>query len=457
MTTADPYEDIINDLGKAKANGHAGGQHGKEQTGDGSEAKKPALNFDLDDWNAEEAYAGEAQRIRWLVSSAIPAGVAGIVAAAGDTGKSYLLLELCERVARGFRQDMLEAPIFGGSVTEHGTAVFITAEDSKASVHRRLKALDPDRSRLAKARAQGSAHPLHVIPLPDAGGPFPIVEQARGKIIATAQYQELREKLLAIPNPKLVVLDPLQAFVLADVNADPMAAQFVCSLLARLAAETGATVLAAHHVRKAAGPPRTPEEARQAIRGSSALVDGVRVAITLWQPAEAEARKACRVLETDFAPSKVACGAVVKTNDGACRKVWTLIRGENGLLVDRTNDIAIRSVRPEELLRRLEEGVAQAAKDGRPFTKMGENGVHKRRFELPDELHAIGRNKLEAMVDDLEQVGRIVKAMQGGTTVKWLDVPDGPFARGEGDFAPGASTARPERKVNGSAGDATDA
>jgi hypothetical protein len=46
------------------------------------------------------------------------------------------------------------------------------------------------------------------------------------------------------------VLDPLQTFVHADINADPMAAALTMSLLNMVAAETGATVLASHHVRK---------------------------------------------------------------------------------------------------------------------------------------------------------------------------------------------------------------
>jgi hypothetical protein len=37
-------------------------------------------------------------------------------------------------------------------------------------------------------------------------------------------------------------------------------------------------------------------------------------------------------------------------------------------------------------------------------------------------------------------------AAGSGTSVKWLDVPDGKFARGEGEFAPGAGKARPVRK-----------
>ena len=47
------------------------------------------------------------------------------------------------------------------------------------------------------------------------------------------------------------------------------------------------------------------------------------------------------------------------------------------------------------------------------------------------------------MADDLLQAGRFVLASAPGEkTQKWLDVPDGPFARGEGEFAPGAGTGK---------------
>src|SRR5947209_50640 len=64
--------------------------------------KRPTLRFSLDQWDAERAFVGDPEPIRWLVKGSIPAGVSGMVAAAGDTGKSYILLDLCERVARGF-------------------------------------------------------------------------------------------------------------------------------------------------------------------------------------------------------------------------------------------------------------------------------------------------------------------------------------------------------------------
>lgn len=422
------FEDVEREAPRPNGHAHAG--------------EPPVLGFDLDAWDAQAAYSGEAPPQVWLVSGAIPRRVAGIIAAAGDTGKSFTALELCLRVTLGPIGGMLpEQPIFGGLVQSHGAAVLITAEDGRASVHRRLRALDPDGGRQAKRR-----FPLWVVPLPDAGGPFPIVAEERGKIVPTPQFEALRQRLRAVPDLALVVLDPLQCFVHADVNADPQAAAITMAQLNMLAAETGASVLATHHVRKEKEAPKNAQEARHLIRGSSALVDQSRVAIVLWTPDEADARKVCRALDADYAPNAVVRGAVVKSNDGASREQWTLLRGPTGMLRDVTSPLRARHGNREEHLVALVGAITAAAETGRPYTKTGINGLYQRRAELGEVLSAISRDRLEAMAQELEQAGRIVVALAGGTTVKWLDIPDGPFARGEGVFAVAASTSSKARK-----------
>jgi hypothetical protein len=417
------------------------GKGGKAPNGDpGPEAEPPALAFSLTDWNVKDVFAGEAPPQEWLISGTTPKGVAALLAAAGDTGKSYTALELCDRVSRGPVPGP-ERPILGGLVQTYGTAVFVTAEDAKGSVHRRLRALDPDGS-----RARQREHPFYVVPLPDAGGPIALVVQDRGKLVVTEQYLALREQLLKIPNLAVVVLDPLQVFVLADVNADPMAAAFVMALFNRLAVETGATVIALHHVRKDKEAPKNLQEARQLIRGTSALVDQARVAVVLWVPSDGEIRKTCKHLKVDYAPNAIVRGGVVKANDGASRKMWTLHRQPNGLLRDVSVEAAARTITGIEIEKALVTAIAAAAVEGRPFTKMGVNGLHQRRAELGGELVSLGRDKLEEMAQELEATGRIVTALATGTAVKWLDVPDGPFARGQGSFAPGAGTGKAGRK-----------
>ena len=414
---------------------------GKAPNGDpGPEAEPPALAFNLTDWNVKDVFAGEAPPQEWLISGTIPKGVAAMLAAAGDTGKSYTAAELCDRISMGPIAGP-ERPILGGLVQTYGPATFITAEDAKGSVHRRLRALDPDGS-----RAERRKHAFYAVPLPDAGGPIALVVQDRGKLVVTEQYLALREQLMAIPDLAVVVVDPLQVYVHADVNADPMVAAFVMALFSRLAAETGATVIALHHVRKDKEAPKNLQEARQLIRGTSALVDQARVAVVLWVPSDGEIRKTCRHLKVDYAPNAIVRGGVVKANDGASRKMWTLHRQPSGLLRDVSVEAVAKTLTGIELEKALVAAIATAAVDGRPFTKMGVNGLHQRRAELGGELAALGRNKLEEMAQDLEAEGRIVTALATGTAVKWLDVPGGSFAKGEGAFAPGAGTGKAGRK-----------
>jgi len=402
----------------------------------------PPLPFTLMEWDARAAFAGDAPPQRWLISHVIPRGVAGLIASAGDLGKSFLCLELCLRVTRGpLKGTCIEAPLFGGLIGSYGAAAFLTAEDGRGSVHRRLRALDPDGQRQAKRE-----HPLFIVPLPDSGGPFPIVAEEKGKAVMTPAFAALRDQLRAIPDLALVVLDPLQCFVHADVNADPQAAAITMAALNMLAAETSATVLATHHVRKEREAPKNAQEARHLIRGSSALVDQSRVAIVLWPPDEAEARKACRLLDADFSPNAIVRGAVVKSNDGADRSTWTLLRGPTGMLRDVTHALKARTAPPAELVAELATAIAKAANDGRPFTRTGTNGLYERRAELGDAFAETSKNQILKLTEEMLQSGRLVVALASGTTVKWLDVPDGPFARGEGGFAAGASMSRPVRK-----------
>jgi hypothetical protein len=404
--------------------------------------QKPALGFELGDWDAQTKFAGEAPPQQWLIGGVIPRKVAGLIAAAGDTGKSFTALELCLQVTRGpTRGFNLEQPIFGGLVQSYGAAVLITAEDGHGSVHRRLRALDPDGLLQAKRK-----HPFYAVALPDAGGPFPIVAEERGKVVATPQFDALRQQLRAIPDLALVVLDPLQCFVHADVNADPQAAALVMAMLNMLAAETGATVLATHHVRKEKEAPTSAQEARHLIRGSSALVDQSRVAVVLWTPDEPEVRKVCKAMEADYAPNAVVHGAVVKSNDGASRERWTLLRGPTGMLRDITHALRSRRAPTAELVEALVQAIASAAKAGRPYTKTGVNGLYERRSELGDTFADIAKHQLAKLADDLLQAGTVVAALASGTTVKWLDVPTGGFARGEGAFAAGANTSSHARK-----------
>jgi hypothetical protein len=325
--------------------------------------------------------------------------------------------------------------IFGGNVVRGGVAVMITAEDSLATIHRRLNAIDPTGKRFRNPER------LIIMPLPDAGGGVAFVRQHGQVIEKTPVWEKYRKALLAIKDLAVVTFDPLQAFAHCDINADPAAGQFVATMLGDLATETGATVIASHHMRKNGSKPiETPADARECVRGSTALIDGVRLAYALWPVEEKEARKACKILKIDYLSNRIVKGAVIKANDEANRNIQIYARERYGLLQDKTS--VLKHADPttgEDLSKLLTEGIAVAAKNGQPYTRTGHNGVYTQRSRLPEPLQILSRNKFGELVDELLIEKKIVQAMaEGSKSVKWLDVPDGPFAKGEGVFIEGA-------------------
>ena len=156
------------------------------------------------------------------------------------------------------------------------------------------------------------------------------------------EFSRIYDQMLEMETLKLIIIDPMASFVHADVNADPAAGAAFMGLLAQMATETGATVMVNHHMAKIRDnePVTTPEQARNLIRGTSAIVDGVRSAFAVWSVDEGTGRQRCRDLQLDYARNAVFDGAVVKSNGPANREIRHFIRNpDTGLLEDRSVDI----------------------------------------------------------------------------------------------------------------------
>jgi hypothetical protein len=373
--------------------------------------------------------------IKYLIDRSIEHGIPGIIPAMGDTGKSFLMLELCRRV--GFGENKLATPIFGGSVVREGSAVFITAEDNEATVHRRICALDPREARLT---AKGER--LIVIPLPNNGGAQAFWKQDKNGLTVTDNFKRFSDALHKLKDVQLICIDPLASFSHAPINDDPAAGQFVCASLANLAAELDATVLTAHHMRKPGQghPIKTLGDAREAIRGTTALVDGMRLGYALWPVDEQEARKICKELTIAYSANCVVRGGVVKANGPTSRLIATYVRDKTGLLIDCSARLRLSAPKQYELSSLLRDVIADAAKDGQPFTRTGQSGLFTRRASMPQEIR-LSRARLEIMAEELLDTGDIVMCLAPkSTTTKWLDVPGGPFAEGSGVFREGSQT-----------------
>ena len=169
------------------------------------EASPPLL---ITDWGMHR-YAGKAPDQEWLVDNILPRRVPGLIAAIGGLGKSYILLDLCLKVAGG-DQTMHTETAFGGNIIHNGKVVFFGAEDSASSIHRRIDAIS---NPTLRDRAENN---LFIVPMPDAGGTNAFIGQHQGQYSFTAFYQNIKKQLLDFGEVALVVIDPLQAFAHAD-------------------------------------------------------------------------------------------------------------------------------------------------------------------------------------------------------------------------------------------------
>ncbi|WP_103654427.1 AAA family ATPase [Agarilytica rhodophyticola] len=390
------------------------------------EVKKKMASLQLTDWHASDRFKGEPKARDWLIEHIFPLAQVSLLAASGGVGKSFLLAQLAREVA-AFNGLRFNAPtLFGGDLMRKGASVYITAEDDAIEIHLRLNTLGD------------IPHHLYAVPLPDAGGVIPLFvpDPVKRMPTATAAWLSLFRQCETIADLRVIIFDPLQPLCALDLNI-PENAQFVCSQLATLAAQTGAAVIVSHHFAKREAT--TPEQAREAIRGSGGLVDGVRCAYALWQPPQDKAEAICKIIKEKYSRGSVVFGGVVKSNGRSNLSVTTFIRDhESGILMDRTREIAGKRAPTPEDLTPFVDAIAKAAKEGKPYTKTGVNGVYERRFELPETFHQIGKHKFVRWVEQLQAEKKLVAAMAPGqTSVKWLDHPLGPVALGDAEFMPG--------------------
>lgn len=309
-----------------------------------------ASNGTIADWNIKR-FSGAPPERRWLVEGLIPAGTAGVFAAVGDAGKSMMALRLAYIVG-GYPEPKRNADFafdvprfFGQPVVARGAAVVLTAEDDADEVHRRIAALDQSNLRARDTR-------VYVRPLLSDGGPRAIVADTPAGVQPTDFWRELRSQLLAVPDLRLVVLDPLSHFAAIKLDNDNQAGATLMSMLGAFAAESGATVMLIHHMGKAAVP-TSLSDARTAIRGAGALVDNGRWALAMWEADQDRAYSTLKALgqeERARGAGVVYLGGLTKGNAPSDKVLRTLVRNaSNGLLEDMTDRLAAARPRQAEV------------------------------------------------------------------------------------------------------------
>ena len=402
----------------------------REFLNDASHKAQKSVNL-LDDSLLVSRFDHNAPEQKFLIGNIMPLGVPALFAAAGDSGKGMMTLDLAMKIASG--KPMQTS--FGGVVNEFGNTVIFTAEDDEAEIHRRVTRLDPSGDRF------NYEHDMKIVPLPNYGGVFPIMQQGSDKSYHSGEeFDKYYEQLLQIKNLKLIIFDPLASFVHADVNADPAAGAALMSLMAKVASETGATVLLCHHMAKVKDtePPKTPEEARNLIRGTSALVDGVRFAYAVWGVSPKVGKKMADTMNIEYHRNRFFDGAVVKSNGPADRGIKHFIRDMfTGLLEDKSEQLSSIHSGSEMDMRvdRLYNWIRECEEEGRALTQMGDTNSIIVRLEEPDApevLRNLEQSTLNTYCQHLQRSGRIAKYNLSGQGRRvWLGVEGGSLSRGE--------------------------
>ncbi|MEM7516883.1 MAG: AAA family ATPase, partial [Planctomycetota bacterium] len=169
-----------------------------------------------------------------------------------------------------------------------------------------------------------------------------------------------------------VVIDPLQAFVGGDINADPAVAQTLWSALSQITALTGAAVMVLHHMKKdGAHEMKSLAQAREGIRGTSAIVDGARLALAMYPLDTDRAQTASKSTQIPYEFGTYVAGGVVKSNDQNDKSEHFFIRAETGLLEDRTGEVALAITEGRKLsneqVSSIFDAISKALENGEPF------------------------------------------------------------------------------------------
>jgi hypothetical protein len=354
---------------------------------------------------APRAFKGDTPARRDLIQNRLPRGKVVLLAGAGDVGKSWLLLQLFEAI-----NGDADSRAYGGEVVDKlQPCIVLMGEDDFESIDLRLKAI----------RA-GSRKPVPdhgaIIPVPNVKGPMALISRDiyDQSIKPTKALEWLERQLDAIraQGSKLgfLAIDTFSTLLPVDANK-PEEVQAVMSILAGVATRHDVCVIVTHHMRKDGGKDKSTDGSRASIRGSTAIVDGVRAAYVMEKYSDEDANALRTELDLDCAVEFVRL-KLVKNNLGLWSTPITYVRLPDGRLSDVTALLANRAS-PEDCLWQV---IREANQAGRVMQKTGEDhGVHSCRASTwPGGLGSLSRAKLETLVNNLVASGRVQVAGKAG-------------------------------------------
>jgi hypothetical protein len=173
------------------------------------------------------------REIKWLWPGRVPMGRITLLVGRPGEGKSFLTCDMASRISAG-------TPWPDGSDCPAGSVIFISAEDDPGDTIRpRLDAHHADVRKvhlLSAVRRMGSDGMVHEV------------------LFTLADVEVLESALKAVPDCRLIVVDPIGSFLGGDTDAHrDNEVRSVLAPVAKLAEKYGPAVLVVAHRRKGAG------------------------------------------------------------------------------------------------------------------------------------------------------------------------------------------------------------
>lgn len=263
--------------------------------------------------------------VRWLLQDVLAWGEVGMVAAPGATGKTWLLLQMAIGVASG--TGICDFGMAGAlwHPTVPTKVLVLTAEETSADLHRRIWTIVQSLSLSVECLAWLQQN-FHIASLRGQENLLNVREPGSLKWRSTDQAKKILSLVNQIKDLGLIIIEPVSRFRAGEEN-DAAAASALVAWFEQLSMLSGATVLTASHVAKWA---RADSELSQdSIRGSSALVDGVRWGAVMRRMQQTEADKLGLTAQDRRGKIQIA---IPKANNSTGHKNAWLEQMSNGVL-----------------------------------------------------------------------------------------------------------------------------
>lgn len=334
----------------------------------------------------------------FLINDKIPMATTGLIAGTGGSSKTQFILQLSCGIAAG--ADMFSS----GNLTppwcpkEAMKVLVLTAEESNDDLHRRIYNITQE-SGYTEPEKTLLRENLHICSVSGLNNLF-TQRLPEGDYIQTQNVEDLLSFIKPIKRLGLIVFEPISRFRSGDENNNEAGTRMV-EIMERLSIETGATVITASHTNK--GTSNADELNQDAIRGASALVDGVRWAAVMRVMTNSEAKK--YGINEDQRLDYVQF-VIPKANNVAPQPNQWFIRCSQGFLQLTTLNCTGRNNKQDEYEKVIKKVINFIKKS--PLNKYSTRKLEEE-YAGKNGIFEIGQKSLRAIINRAVEEGKLVK------------------------------------------------